>query len=51
MGKDTLDNALRADINHIGVESARITGNDARQEAGKARRVWERVDETDPLAL
>jgi len=34
VGKDTLDNALRADISHIGVQSARITGNEARQEAG-----------------
>ncbi len=34
VGKDTLDNALRADIGHVGVESARITGSEARQEAG-----------------
>jgi hypothetical protein len=34
VGKDTLDNALRADISPIGVQSARITGNEARQEAG-----------------
>ena len=34
VGKDTLDNALRADIAHIGVQSARITGNEAHQESG-----------------
>jgi len=34
VGKDTLDQALRADISHVGVQSARITGIDARQDSG-----------------
>jgi hypothetical protein len=34
VGRDALDNALKADMNHIGIGSAHITGIDARQDAG-----------------
>jgi hypothetical protein len=34
VGKDTLDHALRTDIHQIGVESARVSGIDAKQELG-----------------
>jgi hypothetical protein len=34
VGKDTLDNTLRADMGRIGVMSARVTGMDAKEEAG-----------------
>jgi hypothetical protein len=34
VGKDTLDQALRADIAHVGVQSARITAIDAHEDSG-----------------